>query len=64
MAWEDTLPLQIFQVLLILCESVPYGTIPAEAVTPRLLLLDCWRLPESVYDRSTSETLGVNEPSP
>jgi hypothetical protein len=37
-----------------LCESVPYGTIPAEAVTHRLFLLDWPRFPERVYDAATS----------
>src|SRR5262245_5913026 len=35
-------------------EGIPYGTIPAEVVTHRLLLLDWLRSPERVYDGSTS----------
>jgi len=34
-----------------LCSSVPYGTIPAEVVTHRLLLLDWSHSPEGVYKR-------------
>src|SRR5262249_49393194 len=37
-----------------LCESVPYGTISAEVVTHRLLLLDWSRFPARVYDETTS----------
>src|SRR5919108_1146827 len=37
-----------------LYEGVPYGTIPAEVVTHRRLLLDWWLSPERVYDRATS----------
>src|SRR5262245_3253602 len=37
-----------------LYEGVPYGTIPAEVVTHRRLLLDWWLFPERVYDGATS----------
>jgi hypothetical protein len=37
------------------CAGIPYGTIPAEVVTPCLLLLDWLRSPERVYDGPTSE---------
>ena len=35
-------------------QSVPYGTISAEVVTHRLLLLDGSRFPARVYDATTS----------
>jgi hypothetical protein len=37
-----------------LSEGISYGTILAEVVTHRLLLLDGSRFPESIYDRTTS----------
>jgi hypothetical protein len=37
-----------------LCEGGTYGTIPAEVVTHRRLLLDWWLFPERVYDKATS----------
>ena len=36
------------------CSSVPYGTLSAEVVTHRLLLLDGSRFPARVYDATTS----------
>ena len=37
-----------------LCEGVSYGTISAEVVTHRLLLLDWSLFPERIYDEATS----------
>jgi hypothetical protein len=37
-----------------LCQGIPYGTLPAEVVTHRLLLLDWLCSPERVYDGATS----------
>src|SRR5262249_38707458 len=39
------------------CQGIPYGTIPTEVVTHRLLLLDGLCSPERVYDGATSEVL-------
>ena len=36
------------------CERLPYGTIAAEVVTHRLLLLDWSRFPESIAAGATS----------
>src|SRR4029453_4931870 len=41
-----------------LYESVPYGTISAEVVTHRRVLLDWSRFPARVYDETTSNVSG------